>query len=290
MITPTKTVFLQVACLLYKIVSDIPIQIPEEFSQFVSNYEALHSSNLQTIHCEVIHTNKYSEIQGDLKYQDHRCMVFESNGRETRIHGMNNVVNGITYETDDFSIRIELPTADETIIDLDFLEMLFMERFLLKNNALILHSSFIKIDKKGLVFTAPSGTGKSTQAELWKKYANAKIINGDRSILLWNDKTKTCEVYGLPFCGSSMINKNEHAPLSAIVYLKQAKINTAELLPIPKAAGYLFSEISINRWNKNAVLHSLDIIDQIAKSVPCISYSCNMEPNAVSILHDYLKW
>ncbi|WP_370839368.1 hypothetical protein [Intestinibacter bartlettii] len=33
---------------------------------------------------------------------------------------------------------------------------------------------------KGILFSAPSGTGKSTQADLWEKYENAEIINGDR--------------------------------------------------------------------------------------------------------------
>ena len=50
-----------------------------------------------------------------------------------------------------------------------------MKKILLKYNGIILHSSFINFENKAILFSAPSGTGKSTQADLWKKYKNAEI-------------------------------------------------------------------------------------------------------------------
>ena len=41
------------------------------------------------------------------------------------------------------------------------------------------HASLIDVGRKGLMYLGPSGIGKTTQAELWGKYRNATIINGD---------------------------------------------------------------------------------------------------------------
>ena len=48
-------------------------------------------------------------------------------------------------------------------------------------DTLLMHGAVIAVGNKAWLFTAPSGTGKSTQAELWERYRNAEQINGDRS-------------------------------------------------------------------------------------------------------------
>ena len=60
-------------------------------------------------------------------------------------------------------------------------DLLGLETLLLKYDGLLLHSSFIRWRGEGILFSAPSGTGKSTQADLWVKYEDAEILNGDRA-------------------------------------------------------------------------------------------------------------
>lgn len=43
-----------------------------------------------------------------------------------------------------------------------------METLFLRKSCLMIHAAFIRWQEKGILFTAPSGTGKSTQAELLK--------------------------------------------------------------------------------------------------------------------------
>ena len=107
--------------------------------------------------------------------------------------------------------------------------MFALEKYLLKKGGLILHSSFIEWHNQGIVFTAPSGTGKSTQASLWQKYEHAKIINSDRSILYFN-KNNILMSCGLPFCGSSNINLNKEFPLKAIVFYHKLIITKQNIL------------------------------------------------------------
>ena len=104
-----------------------------------------------------------------------------------------------------------------------------METLFLRKNCLMLHAALIRWQGKGILFTAPSGTGKSTQAGLWEKYEEADILNGDRAAVR-KDKNGCWQAYGLPYAGSSGIYRNEKAPVSAIIVLRQAYENRIQRL------------------------------------------------------------
>lgn len=63
------------------------------------------------------------------------------------------------------------------------LNALAAERLIARNGGFVFHSSYVEVDGKAVLFTAPSETGKSTQAELWRSLRGAEIINGDRSVV-----------------------------------------------------------------------------------------------------------
>ena len=54
---------------------------------------------------------------------------------------------------------------------------------LFQNRIIHLHSSYIIYHDKAILFTGPSGIGKTTQAELWRDYQGAEIINGDVTLI-----------------------------------------------------------------------------------------------------------
>ena len=151
----------------------------------------------------------------------------------------------------------------------------------------ILHSSYIVYQDQAILFTAPSGTGKSTQADLWKKYRDIEIINGDRTLL-----TKDGDQFyanGWPICGSSKICHNRRYPLKAIVMLEQGPTNVIrELTSIEKTRG-LLKEITINYHNQEYLDNALNFIEQLIKELPIIILSCTISQEAVDILDDYLK-
>ena len=73
------------------------------------------------------------------------------------------------------------------------LDAMMPEHLIIQNEGFLFHCSYIERDGNAILFTAPSGTGKSTQAELWKKYRNAQIINGDRAAIRIVDGTVMAE-------------------------------------------------------------------------------------------------
>ena len=75
---------------------------------------------------------------------------------------------------------------------------------------LVLHSSYIVTrQEQGILFSGPSGIGKSTQAALWQRYAGAEIVNGDRALV----RPDTGTVSGVFYAGTSGISRNVTASL-----------------------------------------------------------------------------
>ena len=67
------------------------------------------------------------------------------------------------------------------------------------HQGIVIHAAAIECEGKGIVFSAPSGTGKSTQANLWKVHKKAKILNGDRPVIRVPEERSY--VYGTPWSG-----------------------------------------------------------------------------------------
>lgn len=170
----------------------------------------------------------------------------------------------------------------------DLTMYLCMERILLSFNCLVLHSSHIEVDGQGVVFSAPSQTGKSTQAELWRKYAGATVMNGDRSVLrkvgdIWN-------VYGCPMCGSSGIHLQGNEPLKHIVMLSQGKKNEVKRVNIREAVRLIYPQITITSWDVNYVQRALDLISNVILEVPIWYFTCTKSVEAVKTLQNVLNF
>ena len=57
------------------------------------------------------------------------------------------------------------------------------ESLLIHENRLCIHAACVRTPLGGILFSGRSGIGKSTQADLWCRYRDAKLINGDTPIL-----------------------------------------------------------------------------------------------------------
>ena len=154
-------------------------------------------------------------------------------------------------------------------------------------NHYVLHSSYIVYHNQAILFSAPSGVGKSTQASLWQKYRNIKIINGDRTLI-----TKDRNRYfagGWPVCGSSKICHNQTYPLAAIIMLDQGPVNKVQQLSYFEKTKRLIKEITVNFHNQDYVNHYFEFIDQLINDIPIVHFTCTIGEEAVDCLDTYLK-
>lgn len=169
---------------------------------------------------------------------------------------------------------------------LNFFQFLAMEEGLLLHDGFILHSSFVAWHGKGILFTAPSGTGKSTQADLWQTYERADIYNGDRTVI-----RKIKEKYygfGSPYAGSSGIYRNESAPICAIVILSQASVNRMVHLRGKNAFLPIFRETLINTWNSDYMEKMTDLLMDVVTNIPIYHLACRPDRDAVRLVKETL--
>lgn len=163
---------------------------------------------------------------------------------------------------------------------------LFLPQLLLPFHTLIFHASYIGYKGNGILFTAPSGTGKSTQAELWRVHRGAQIINGDKAGVRLNGLPMA---HGLPFSGTSQICKNVSLPLCAIVVLSQAPINSVRRLGPSEAVASLcpnlFADMTIpEEWNL-----ALKLLLDLISTVPVYALACTPDVHAVEALEQAMK-
>lgn len=163
-------------------------------------------------------------------------------------------------------------------------DILSLETLLLHYNGFILHSSFIRWQQQGILFSAPSGTGKSTQADLWVEYEGAEIINGDRAGLRLIDGV--WQAYGLPYAGSSHIYRNENAPVAAVVVLRQAKENRIRRLRAAEAIRFLYPEVTAHHWDREFVDRILNLLMELTEAVPVYLLECLPDRGAVELVKD----
>lgn len=187
------------------------------------------------------------------------------------------------------SIRFEYLKGSENRFThtCDILNLIGLEKVLLDRSGFLLHSSLICVHDRAILFSAPCGVGKSTQAELWKRFQNAEILNGDRAgVRLLGDRWVA---FGMPFAGTSGIYRNASAPVSAIVTLSQGPENVIRRLRPMEAIRRLMMEISCRRWDSEFMNHMLDLLLKLVSSVPVYLLECRPDEGAVNLLYDTLQ-
>lgn len=163
-------------------------------------------------------------------------------------------------------------------------DIIALDNLLLSYNGFLLHSSLIRWQDQGILFSAPSGTGKSTQADLWVKYQDAEIINGDRAGLRKTEHGWMA--YGLPYAGSSGIYRNEGASVKSVIVLRQAKENRIRRLEYMEAIRYLYPEITIHRWDSDFVSQVLNLLIELLSEVPVYLLECLPDQGAVQLVKE----
>ncbi len=185
-------------------------------------------------------------------------------------------------DRDSFSIFLPKSLKEEKVLfkKINLMNYLAFEDVLINHQGFILHSSFISWQNNGILFTAPSGTGKSTQADLWKKYEDADIYNGDRTII----RKIEGKYYGFgsPYAGSSGIYRNESAPIKAIVVIEQGPDNVIRRLHGREAFLPLFRETLMNTWNKEYMEKMTDLLMDAVCQIPVYHLFCRPDQDAVN--------
>lgn len=166
------------------------------------------------------------------------------------------------------------------------LRMAPLMELMLEHEMVVLHASYVVYRNKAILFCGPPRIGKSTQAELWHQERDAKIINGDRTLIFI--KNGILYAGGYFISGSSKISLNEINPLKAIVLLDQGDENTVQTISKVQLFQKLLSQCAYDLTDKNQVECVIDLINKILSDVIVLSYRCRNETQAVDELEKYI--
>ena len=162
-----------------------------------------------------------------------------------------------------------------------------LHKALMFHSAVILHASYVNCNSSAILFTAPSGTGKSTQADLWRQVMHTEIVNGDRVLVRKREgKWYAC---GYPCCGSSQICLNRTLPLRAIVILRQGSKNRIEHLSQAQKIRSLTVAAEVYPWDAEEMECAIDLAESIVHDITVICMSCLPNEDAVKTLNNYLE-
>lgn len=181
-------------------------------------------------------------------------------------------------------LRSEIP---DRIMPRLILNTLEVEHHIVRHGGFLLHASLIEWHGRAILFTAPSGTGKSTQAELWRRFRSARVLNGDRAAVMV--RPDGLYAYGIPYCGTSGICQNAKLPIAAIVCLSQAPACTVQPLSGLQAFRNLWEGCSINLWDKEDVTLCTQAVITAVQQLPILHLTCTPDEAAVNTLEAYLK-
>lgn len=158
---------------------------------------------------------------------------------------------------------------------------------LLRFGGMMLHSSCVEKDGFAYLFSARSGTGKSTHTHLWlENLENTRIINDDKPALL--RENGTWYACGTPFSGKTDENLDVKIPVRAIVFLFRGKDNKVKRLDKSMAAP-LVIEQTINPVDKSLAVNMLDSLDLLLREVPVFTLHCNMEKDAATTAYNEIE-
>ena len=154
---------------------------------------------------------------------------------------------------------------------------------------LLYHGVLIEMDGYGFLFTAPSGTGKSTHAELWSKlyYNRAHIINGDKPLLKLN--SDGVYAYGSPWKGKENIGVNSKVKLKAICHLRRGQTNNIQnVTQKPESVSWLFNQVSLKSRDRH-LPELLAWFNKCLRYVSLYELMCNTQQEAASVAYEAMK-
>ncbi len=159
---------------------------------------------------------------------------------------------------------------------------------IIEYGAMLIHSSAIALDGEAYLFTAPSGTGKSTHTRLWREHF------GERAVMVNDDKpiVRECDgrffVYGTPYMGQHKLGSNISAPIKAVCIIARGATNEIERLSASECISMLLNQ-TLMPADETLMDMLLNTLERFLESVPAYRIKCNISDEAVCVAYEGMK-
>jgi len=153
---------------------------------------------------------------------------------------------------------------------------------------LMIHSSAVLYKNGVYLFSADSGTGKSTHTQLWLKAFGdeAKILNDDKpAVRIIEDKVYA---YGTPWSGKTNLSVNTKSELKGICFIERGEKNEIRRVE----AGNVISDLlkqTMRPTDSVRMNKLLDTLNKLLQIVPVYRMKCNMDVEAAYVAYEGMK-
>lgn len=146
----------------------------------------------------------------------------------------------------------------------------------------LMHGAVIEVHGQGVMFTAKSGTGKSTHIRLWRKYfgRDCHIVNGDKPLIRLYDGQPV--VYGTPWAGKEHWQANRSAPLKKVCFLERSAENHIEEIPKNEAFSRVQTQLFLPKSGEKFA-KTLESVNLFLQSTDFYVLGCNMDLEAAEV-------
>ena len=192
----------------------------------------------------------------------------------------------LSEKTDIAEGRKPVRYRDEYLETLAVYRKMCME--LTKKDTILYHGSVIAVDGEAFLFTAKSGTGKSTHTANWRKYFGdrAVMINDDKPLLKITDNGVIA--YGTPWDGKHHLSTNTSVLLKAVCILTRSETNQIEKIDPREYYGLLLQQAF--RPKKAAELTKvLSLLDRFFEKTEFYKLGCNMDISSAEVAYNGMK-
>ena len=164
---------------------------------------------------------------------------------------------------------------------------MFLERILLEQNALILHSASIISQGRAVLFTAPSETGKTTQTDIWQRNEpTVTDLNGDRTILIKTaDGWRAC---GIPISGTSERCEQIMAEIAGIAFVERAPWDRVLEMGTMEKLMLLYDQITVYDACPADAEKALELMEDLLANIRIVRLQCTMKDSAYDVLKQQL--
>ena len=176
-----------------------------------------------------------------------------------------------------FRVRVFTdPFLERAAIQRKFAEYLF------DFDILLFHGSAVAVDGEGYLFTADSGTGKSTHTRLWRQ------VFGDRAVMVNDDRPflelrqEGVWLHGAPWSGKHGLDSNIAVPLKGICVLARGVENHIQRAE-PETVLSMLQKQSYQPEAEEKYPRFLELVEVLSRQVPLWQMACNRQPEAAEI-------
>ena len=155
-------------------------------------------------------------------------------------------------------------------------------------DTLLFHGSVVAVDGEGYLFTAKSGTGKSTHTRLWREVFGdrAVMVNDDKPFLVMKEQgVLAC---GSPWNGKHGLGTNITVPLRAVCILERGEENRIQPIPAKQALAMLVQQ-SNRPMDPKMLPKYMELLDKLARGVTFYRLACNMDPRAALVSYQAMS-